>query len=150
MEPSLRRIVLPVLAAAGSLAFYPAMAQDPPQAEASATNDAQMRAAAAVVQRSLDAYRKRDFEGWLNAYAMDVVVIGPGYELYGRDELMRAFRPVFEINLPPVEIIESGWTGDSVYVVQREYLPDGTLQGTTYAEYLVRGGKILSVVGHSI
>ena len=44
-------------------------------------------------------------------------------------------------------IIESGWTGKRIFVVQREFGMDGAEIGTTYAEYEVKGGKITAVYG---
>ena len=109
--------------------------------------DAKMNAAAKVVQRSLDAWRKGNFEGWLAQYSPNVVVATDGMTLVGKAEVRKVYKLVFDAKLKTPEIIESGWTGERIFVVQQEFGPNGGVIGTSYAEYEVKGGKITAVYG---
>ena len=105
-----------------------------------------MNAAAKVVQASLDDYRAGNFESWIEHYHPEaVVILTDVYAFTGRAEMRKYYKPVFDEGFPTPEIVESGWTGEAIYVVQNEYFPDGTFIGTTYAEYLVEDGKIVAV-----
>ena len=150
------RSILAITAAAGLAISAPASAgqaeaEPAPQAPASsAVNkdlEAKQLAAAKVVQRSLDAWRARNFEGWIAHYSPDVVVAMDAGTIVGRDELRKVYKIVFDLNVPVPQILDSGWVGEDVFVVQREFLPDGSVAGTTYAEYRVSGDKIVAVYG---
>lgn len=114
--------------------------------ESSTENEAKKLAAAKVVQGSIDAVRARNFERWLSFYSLDTVVIINDMVIDGRAQLRQVYEPVFEMNLPMPEILESGWTGERIYVLQREFHPGGW-EVETYAEYEVRGDKIVAVHG---
>lgn len=115
--------------------------------QAQAADDAEMQAAAKVVQRSLDAWRARNFEGWLANYSPDAVVATENMTLVGRSELRKVYKMVFDAKLPNPQILDSGWTGSRIFVIQREFAAGGVELGTTYAEYEVKGGKITAVYG---
>jgi hypothetical protein len=133
---------LALVPALASLASAPLYAE-----EATSAEDAKIAAAAKVVQRSLDQWRARNFEGWIANFSNDVVVAGDGIALVNKSELRDVYKQVFDLKLPVPEILDSGWTGERVYVVQREFGPNGEEMATTYAEYGVRGGKITAVYG---
>ena len=118
---------------------------DQQTADPQAANEERMKASAKVLQRSLDALRARNFEGWLATYSPNVIVRSPQMHINNRKELRAIYRVVFDANLPDPEILESGWTGERIFVRQREYLPEGTMAGVTYAEYEIKGGLITSV-----
>ena len=123
-------------------ASAPLSAETKPSAD-----EAKMNAAAKVVQRSLDKWRARDFNGWLAQYAPNVVVAIDGMTLIGKDEVGKVYKAVFDAKLKFPEVVESGWTGQRIFVVQKEFGPNGVFIGTTYAEYEVKGGKITAVYG---
>lgn len=129
-------------AAMASMASAPIHAENQPSAD-----EAKMQAAAMVVQRSLDQWRARNFEGWLSNYSPDVVIALDEGTLVGKSEVRQVYKLVFDAKLKVPEIVDSGWTGERIYVVQREFGPNGGELGTTYAEYEVRGGKIVAVYG---
>ncbi|MEL6238730.1 MAG: nuclear transport factor 2 family protein [Pseudomonadota bacterium] len=114
---------------------------------AKAEDRAAMEASAKVVQASLDAWRARNFEGWIATYAPDVLVVSDQMRIVGRKELRAIYRTLFDVGLPAPKIVKSGWTGNRVFVVQEEFLPGGTSVGKSYAEYEVNGGLITSVYG---
>lgn len=134
-----------------ALAFgaTPASAQDAaPEAkpEAQVAEEARIKAAAKVLQRSIDAWRAGDFEGWINSYSPNVVLIGPQMEIAGRDNLRKLYRIAFDVGIPAPTILESGWTGERIYVRQLEQAaPDGPSE-RTYAEYEIKDGLITAVI----
>ncbi|QFT77304.1 nuclear transport factor 2 family protein [Erythrobacter sp. THAF29] len=131
---------------AGSAAVVPLATATLHAQEQSNENEAQKLAAARIVQGSIDAVRARNFERWLSFYSPDKVVIINDMMIDGRAQLRQVYEPVFKMNLPMMEILESGWTGERIYVLQREFHPSGR-EVETYAEYEVRGDKIVAVYG---
>lgn len=115
------------------------------QSETASVDEARMLAAAKVVQRARDAWRARNFEGWIANFAPDVVIVTDSGSLTGRDNMRRIFKPVFDMNVPDPAILDSGWTGQKIYIHAREFGPDGSVLGESYAEYEVRAGKIISI-----
>ena len=141
----------------GSVLFasMPVSAQDntpsPAQeaAKAQADDEARMKAAAKVLQRSLDAARARDFEGWVACFSPDVIIRSSQMHINNRKELRAIYRVFFDANLPDPEILESGWTGKRVWVRQREFFAKGGPSLVSYAEYEVQGGLITAVYAHA-
>ena len=107
--------------------------------------DPRIAASARVLQSSLDALRAGNFEGWIARYSPNIVIQSPHMIIKGRKELRAIYRVFFDAGVPSPTILESGWTGERIYVRQREFLPEGTTAGVTYAEYEVKGGLITSV-----
>ncbi|QUL39182.1 nuclear transport factor 2 family protein [Erythrobacter sp. JK5] len=109
-----------------------------------------MMAAAKVVQSARDTGLKGDFEGWLKHFTPDVVFIVNDTVVLGRAELRKVYTMFFSaargagLEMRAPEIIESGWTGDRIYVWQKEFL--GEAEIVTYGEYEVAGDKISRVV----
>ena len=139
-------IVSPVALAA------PAQAQETAEQAAAQTAEqaadtARMNASAKVLHRALDAWRARNFEGWLANYSDDIVIKGTGFTILGRKEMRLLYEPIFQARIPAPKILESGWTGERVYIRQLEYLDKSTPDGVSYSEYEVRGGKIVAVYG---
>lgn len=134
-----------------SLALSPvaatvASAEEAPQNE----KDASMQASAKVVQSMIDTYREGDFAGWLRHFSRDVTYIVNGTVLMGRAE-MRKVHTTFlydaekvGLRLKEPEILESGWTGDRIYIWYKEFVGENEM--VVYAEYEVRGGEIVTVV----
>ena len=107
-------------------------------------------AAAKVIQASLDAWRARNFEGWIAKYHPDVVVYAPRMRIQGRKELRAIYRAAFDLRVPEPDILESGWTGERVFVRQQEYFGKGVPGAVTYAEYEVVGGLITTVYAQQL
>ena len=141
------RTLILAAACAASSALVPVSGAQLLAEEKQSANDAQMQAAAKVVQGSLDKWRARDFEGWLAMYSPNVVVAAENMTLVGKAELRGVYKLVFDANLKTPNILDSGWTGQRIFVVQEEFGPNGEVIGTTYAEYEVKGGKITAVYG---
>ena len=141
------RTLILAAACAASSALVPVSGAQLLAEEKQSANDAQMQAAAKVVQGSLDKWRARDFEGWLAMYSSNVVVAAENMTLVGKAELRGVYKEVFDANLKTPKILDSGWTGQRIFVVQEEFGPNGEVIGTTYAEYEVKGGKITAVYG---
>lgn len=117
---------------------------------AKAANSAAMNTAATIVQASLDAWRARNFEGWIAKFAPDVQVITSQMRIIGRKELRAIYRVVFDAGFPEPKILKSGWTGERVFVVQEEFLPGGHSASITYSEYEVTDGLITMVYGQQM
>ncbi|MBD2842262.1 nuclear transport factor 2 family protein [Erythrobacter rubeus] len=116
------------------------------ESAADRADEARMNAAAKVVQRSIDAYRARNLDRWLAQFSPDVLVVVNGYANVGHRQLRETFETAVELGLPDPVILDSGWTGERVYLTVREFLPDGTpIQ--SYSEYVVENGKITEVYG---
>lgn len=149
------RLVAVSLATLAALASAPAPAQSSAQspgqsnaqqdAQEAPAADPQIAEAARVLQSSIDAWRAGDFEGWIARYSPSVVVQAPQMFLENREELRAVYRPVFDAGIPAPTILDSGWTGERIYVRQREYVAEGVEAGVTYAEYDVKGGLITAV-----
>ncbi|MEO0590866.1 MAG: nuclear transport factor 2 family protein [Pseudomonadota bacterium] len=107
-------------------------------------------AAAKVVQGSLDAWRARNFEGWIAKYHPDVIVYAPRMRIEGRKELRAIYRAAFDLRVPSPDILSSGWTGERVFVSQQEYFGKGVPGAVTYAEYEVTGGVITTVYAREL
>lgn len=107
-------------------------------------------AAAKVIQASLDAWRARNFEGWISKYHPEVIVYAPQMRIVGRKELRAIYRAVFDMRIPDPDILESGWTGERVFVRQQEYFGKGVPGAVTYAEYEVVGGLITTVYAQQL
>lgn len=112
------------------------------EARAKAANEAAKTASAKVVQASFDAWRARNFKGWLAKLAPDIQIMTPTMRISGREEARKIYRVFFDVSWPEAKILESGWTGERVYVVQEEFLPGGASVGVSYAEYEVADGLI--------
>jgi hypothetical protein len=146
----MRRVAfaLAFVAAAPAVLAASVHAEEAAQETAQEAEDtARMNASAKVVQRALDAWRARNFEGWIANYGEDVVIRVPGATLVGREEMRLIYEPMFQARIPDPKILESGWTGERVYVRQMEYLDKLTPVGVSYVEYEVRNGKIIAVYG---
>ena len=123
----------------------PALAEETQQA----ANEAHMNASAEVVQSMVDSYRKGDFEGWLRHYSTDATIIINNVVLIGRAELRKVFNQVRSdaeavgIQLRQPEIVESGWTGDRIYLWTHEFTGENV--SMVYTEYEVRNGQIVTV-----
>ncbi|MDJ0977100.1 MAG: nuclear transport factor 2 family protein [Erythrobacter sp.] len=143
-----------------SLSAQPAPeAQDTPDAEAAPSPDPasnaeaepavfqkpEVQAAAKVIQGSLDAWRAGNFEGWIKSFSPDVLVVSDQMRIVGRKELRAIYRFLFDSGVPEPQILESGWTGQRVYVRQQEFIAKGTPSAITYAEYEVKDGLITAV-----
>lgn len=134
-----------------SLGLVPAVtatvaAEEPEQS----ADHERMMASAKVVQSMYDTARKGDFEGWLRHFDSDVTYIVNNNVIIGRAELRKIFS-LFNSDLKAAKmeagvsgIIDSGWTGERVYIWQTEYLAD--IEIVTYSEFEVRRGKIVTVV----
>lgn len=143
------------LAALAAFASVPVSAQPDAQEQAqeapeeasqeSLAPDPQIAKAARVLQSSIDAWRAGNFEGWIARYSPTVVVEAPQMIIEGREELRAIYRVLFDGGIPAPAILESGWTGERVWVRQRESLAEGVVAGVTYAEYEVKGGVITAV-----
>ena len=140
--PAQVALAILAFAAAPSLASAQAAEDTPP---ATAQPDARIAQSAKVIQSSLDAWRAGDFEGWIKWYASDVIVIAPQMYIQGRKDLRAIYRPAFDMGVPAPTILDSGWTGEKVFIRQREYASANDPGMVTYAEYEVRGGRITSV-----
>jgi len=129
-------------------------AQESPPAEEPApappAYDAEALAAAKVLQTAIDAWRARNFEGWIAKYHPDVVVYAPGMRIQGRKELRAIYRAMFDLRVPAPDILSSGWTGERVFVRQQEYFGKGVPGAVTYSEYEVVGGLITTVYGREL
>ncbi|MEM6856618.1 MAG: nuclear transport factor 2 family protein [Pseudomonadota bacterium] len=112
--------------------------------------DPEALAAAKVIQASLDAWRARNFEGWIAKYHPNVVVYAPRMRIEGRKELRAIYRAQFDLRIPAPDILSSGWTGDRVFVSQQEYFGKGMPGAVTYAEYEVVGGLITTVYAREL
>ena len=144
MRSFLTQLALGIVAfvAAPSLASAQAAEDTSP---ATAQPDPRIAQSAKVIQSSLDAWRAGDFEGWIKWYASDVVVIAPQMYIQSRKDLRAIYRPAFDMGVPAPTILDSGWTGEKVFIRQREYASANDPGMVTYAEYEVRGGRITSV-----
>lgn len=142
----MRRIAF-ALAFTATAALAPFVAAPLHAEEQPSADEAKIQAAAKVVQKSLDFWRARNFEGWLSMFSSDVTVALDGGALVNKAELRRVYKVVFDLNAPPPEIIDSGWTGERVFIIQREFGAGGEELAITYGEYEVRGGKITAVYG---
>ncbi|MEL6707476.1 MAG: nuclear transport factor 2 family protein [Pseudomonadota bacterium] len=121
-------------------------ASSPPAQQAD--DEARMMAAAKVIQRSLDAVRARNFKRWLACFSPDVIVRSPQMHINNRAELKAIYEFFFKEDsaiLAVPEILESGWTGERVFVRAKEQLGEGGPFLTTYAEYEVENGQITAV-----
>lgn len=114
-------------------------------------DQATIAAAAKVVQATIDASRANDFERWISHFAPNAYFEINGTPLRGRKEVRRSFRAneatgvVDEIGLlKDLRVLESGWTGERVYVWQQETYSGG-YELVTYAEYEVKGGKVVAM-----
>lgn len=133
------------LTAFGAMAANAQEAEAPPEGAIEApTEDATIQAAAKVVQSMIDAGRVYDFKGWLGHFAPDVSGKIGDIRIEGRAALGKMFKPAFDMRLPDPKILQSGWTGDRIYIVQEEYLPDGSLTMVIYSAFEVRDGKIVA------
>lgn len=112
--------------------------------EADLSDEAEKATAAKVVQRAYDAYRAGDFEKWLSCYSSDVVLNIGNVNISGKSALRKIYAKAFKMKLRPSVILESGWVRGRVYIVQTEFLPDGS-EVETYAEFLVQNGSIVAV-----
>jgi len=126
----------------------PTVAQDKAansEPETQALEEARIKAAAKVVQRAVNALRARDFSRWLACYSPDVVIRAPNMHINNREELRAIYQVYFRAKLPDPELLESGWTGERIYVRAREYFVEGGMGYDSYAEYEVEDGLITAV-----
>lgn len=147
------------LIALAALASAPVSAQTTAQAEArEASREASQKAAAPdpriaesarVLQSSINAWRAGNFEGWIARYSPNVLVQAPQMFIEGRQELRAIYRALFDGGIPAPDILDSGWTGERIFVRQREYVAEGVPAGVTYAEYEVKGGLITAVYAYA-
>ncbi|MEM7702048.1 MAG: nuclear transport factor 2 family protein [Pseudomonadota bacterium] len=115
--------------------------------KAPAADEARMMAAAKVVQRSLDALRARNFKRWLACYSPDVIVRSSQLHINNREELRAIYAYFFQAGpgaLADPEILESGWTGERVFVRVKEQLGKGGPFFISYVEYEVENGQIIA------
>lgn len=152
----LSAVSLAMLAAFASAPAYASpnaqeQAHEVPQqaSEESLAPDPQIAKAARVLQSSIDAWRAGNFEGWIARYSPNVVVQAPQMIIEGREELRAIYRVLFDGGIPAPAILESGWTGERIYVRQREFVAEGVPAGVTYAEYEVTGDLITAVTAYA-
>lgn len=138
---------------AGSVLFSStaASAQEEPVSSPSAQqsdDEARMMAAAKVIQRSLDAVRARNFKRWLACYSPNVIVRSPQMHINNREELRAIYEFFFNEGSAAIadpEVLESGWTGERVFVRAKEQFDAAGPFVITYAEYEVENGLITAV-----
>jgi len=140
------------LAVALAVGATPASAQDAApeakpekQKETQAAEEARIKAAAKVLQRSLDALRAKNFERWIACYSPDVVIRSPQMHINSRKELRAIYGYFFKTNVAHPEILDSGWTGERIYVRALETFGEGGPSVATYAEYEIENGLITAV-----
>ena len=122
-----------ILAAAAMLVSSPAAIAQPGEDD---------EAKARAVQAHVDAYRSGNLDRFVATFTPDATVVANGIVANGRDQIAALYTLNFAPGAPRIRVVDSGITGERVFLSISYTFPGGGERCCSYSEYVVKNGKI--------